>query len=89
MVILRPIVVSDSFDEKEIKEIKEIKEAKEVRIGCSIPCHLCRRQIVEMDMTVHAVTNSGTWFHGKLTDDAAPPSKFTHGQVKIKEKKSK
>lgn len=87
MVILRPIVVSDSFDKRE--EEKEEKEVKEQRIGCSIPCHLCRRQIVEMDMTVHAVTNSGTWFHGKLTDDAAPPSKFTHGQVKIKEKKSK
>jgi hypothetical protein len=88
MVILRPITVSESITPNKEKEKDKEKEKEKIKIGCSIPCHLCRKQLVDMDFTIHAVTNLGTWFHGKLTDEAAPPSKFTHGQVKIKEKEN-
>ena len=51
------------------------------RLGCSVPCVLCRRALVRRDLRVHAVLPDGAWFHGRLTDAGAPPSRATSGQV--------
>lgn len=60
-------------------------------LGCSTPCILCRRRLVECDVVVHFVcadSCSGResvsgWFHGRMTDAEAPASKPTSGQIHL------
>lgn len=52
-------------------------------LGCSIPCVICRKVLLRMHVTVHAVMSDGaTWFHGQLSDQGTPRSKPTSGQVR-------
>ena len=51
-------------------------------LGCSAPCVLCKREIIRMHWSVHAVDSKIQWFHGRMTDDNAPVAKPTSGQVK-------
>lgn len=54
--------------------------------GCSVPCVMCRKTLLALDVHVHAfqtdVHGSDTWFHGRLSDRNAPRSKPTSGQVR-------
>jgi hypothetical protein len=48
-------------------------------MGCSMPCSLCRTELIRFDLTVHFQHWEGM-FDGKMTDDGAPVSKLTSGQ---------
>lgn len=50
------------------------RERADGTLGCSWPCAKCAARLIEYDLVVHAMTPSGTWFVGKLTDPSAPPS---------------
>lgn len=49
--------------------------------GCSVPCVYCRQEIIKFDLRVTCCTGKNKWFCGFLTDDDAPESKMTSGQV--------
>lgn len=51
-------------------------------LGCCVPCHACRRELLKYDLTIQCVTPEGTVFTGKLNDEYAPPSRFTSGQLR-------
>jgi hypothetical protein len=53
----------------------------ENHLGRSVPCVLCRRELVKFDFDVHMVKEDGSMFVGKLTDDDAPASKPTSVQL--------
>ena len=55
---------------------------KKYEYGCSIPCVLCRRELIRFDFNVHVTTGTEQWFHGYLTNDDAPVSKLTSGQMR-------
>mmetsp|Transcript_4045 Transcript_4045/g.7781 ORF Transcript_4045/g.7781 Transcript_4045/m.7781 type:complete len:99 (+) Transcript_4045:111-407(+) len=47
---------------------------------CSVPCVLCRKQIITFGLRVRCITKTGEVFCGFLDDDEAPRSKLTSGQ---------
>ena len=53
--------------------------------GCCVPCVMCRRTLLDFQMRMHVVTRDGQWFHGMLTDEGAPASKFTRAQRMLRE----
>lgn len=70
------------------------RSRKDGTLGCSIPCVMCRKKLIEFGIQVHVVVQDGksgmdgksgrdaSWFHGRLTDADAPASKPTSGQIK-------
>jgi hypothetical protein len=48
-------------------------------MGCSMPCILCRIELIRFDLTVHFQCWDGM-YDGKMTADGAPRSKLTSGQ---------
>lgn len=61
---------------------------KDGTLGCSIPCVLCRKKLIEFGIRVHVVLHDvplgghASWFHGLMSDVNAPISKPTSGQIK-------
>ena len=53
------------------------------REGCSIPCHLCRREISRLGLRVTCVVSPGVTWSGDLNDPRAPASQFTTRQRRI------
>lgn len=45
--------------------------------GCSVPCPLCARVLIQFDVTVHCYLGEGRWYRGRLTDPGAPEGKPT------------
>lgn len=48
--------------------------------GCSVPCVLCRRELIRFRIPVACHTPDGALFRGHLDDVDAPVSKPTMGQ---------
>ena len=48
--------------------------------GCSVPCVLCRRELLRFRVPVLCFASDGTWFRGHLDHPDAPESKPTAGQ---------
>jgi len=51
-------------------------------LGCSVPCVMCRRELLRFELRVKCVTEDGEWFEGRLDEPGAPRSKLTSGQKK-------
>ena len=51
-------------------------------LGCSVPCVVCRAQLVRHGLRGLCRTGAHQWFHGRLTDSGAPRSGPTGGQVR-------
>ena len=50
--------------------------------GCTVPCILCRQQLVRLDLRVTCPLQDGgpAWYRGKLDVPGAPESRLTQGQ---------
>lgn len=51
-------------------------------LGCSVPCPLCRRELMRYHIRVKCVKNDGEWFDGYFDEPDAPASKKTSGQLR-------
>ena len=51
--------------------------------GCSVPCILCRRELIRYGFPVRCFTSDGHWFDGYMDDPDAPSSKPTKGQARM------
>ena len=49
-------------------------------LGCALPCVACARELAAFNFTVHCPIGEGRWWHGRLGDVLAPPSKLTLSQ---------
>lgn len=49
--------------------------------GCSVPCILCRRELLRYGFEVRCTTRDGRVWRGRLDQDDAPASKATRGQL--------
>lgn len=59
------------------------------KLGVSIPCIYCCKEIVSLDLTVHCINLTGQQYHGKLSDINAPSSSLTGAQRRIFKQKKK
>ena len=50
------------------------------RLGCSVPCLLCRDVLRALDLTVVCTALNHSTYVGKLDGPGAPPSRLTSGQ---------
>ena len=49
-------------------------------LGSSVPCTLCRREIIRFGFRLTCAVNASAVFHGRLSDAGAPQSKLTSQQ---------
>ena len=50
--------------------------------GCAAPCVLCAKQLAVYDFHIHCPLSASEWWHGRLSEAAAPQAKLTHAQRK-------
>ena len=60
--------------------INVLRFDSEANPQCSVPCVLCRTQLIKFGISVRCITPSGECFSGALDDETAPKSKLTSGQ---------
>lgn len=52
-------------------------------LSTSVPCILCKREIISLDLKVHCIDKFGQQFHGKLNQKNSPQCNLTSSQRKF------
>lgn len=72
--------VADWLRRKDMGHMTVLRWKADGTLGCSVPCILCRRELLRYDIRFRCVLPDGSWYDGPMDAPDAPVCKMTSMQ---------